>query len=83
MRDIDGRAGPLGKLHMARNKIGVRMRFKDSHNLQPFSFGGRKIIIDVAFRIDDRGLAGISDQVRGVREALNVEPLLEHTVAMA
>src|SRR6185436_5427786 len=71
--DADLRAGALGEIAMTRHEVGVEMGLEHPRDAQPVGLRLFEVHLDVARGIDHHGLAGVADQVRGVREASNVE----------
>ena len=57
MRNVNLRAGSLGQFAKTGSEIGVRMAVQDGRDAQSFALRFGEVIIDVAFRIDHRGLA--------------------------
>ncbi len=70
---VDGGAGPLGKLQVAGNEIRMEVRLDHVRNLHPKSLRGFKVNIDVALWVDDRSDAVGSDKIRSVRETSEEE----------
>jgi hypothetical protein len=78
LRDIDCGAGPLRQLHVARDKVRVRVGLEDGDDLRPTLLSGSDIVIDVAFGIDDGRLPVSAKQIGGVRQPLDKEALDKH-----
>ena len=76
--NVDFCAGAAGEFDVAGNEIRMRMSFEDGDDLELLLFGGLKVVLDVAFWINDRRLAARADEVGGMGEALDVEALFKH-----
>ena len=65
---------------MTGDEIGVEVREEDVANLQAVPFGRIEIPLHVALRIDDDGrpALAVADEVRRVRETIEVELLEDH-----
>jgi hypothetical protein len=66
------------KLPVAAHEVRVKVRLDDVLNLQPFGSGLFDVLVNVALRVDDRGLAVRADEIRRVRETAEVELLEVH-----
>ncbi len=80
--EIDGDAGAIAQLEMAGDEVGVKVREEDVRDPQAVLGRESEILIDVALRIDDgsRAGAGVADEVRGVRQAIQIKLLQDHQV---
>jgi hypothetical protein len=76
--DHDLRSGSSGELAMPANEIGVQVGLDHVLDAKAFARCFVNVLIDIALRIDNRRLAAVSDQIRSVREAAEVELLEEH-----
>jgi len=76
--DVNRGPGSLGKFHVARDKIRVRVSFQDGDDFEVFAFGGLQVIVHIPLGIDHRRLPCISKQIRSVRQPLNIETFFEH-----
>ena len=74
----DLRAGALRQLAMPADEVGVQVRLDDVADAQAALVGRVDVLLDVALRIDDRRLAVRTDQVRGMRQAAEVELVEMH-----
>ncbi len=61
-----------GELAVAADEVGVEVRLDDVADGHALGARLVEVEVDVALRIDDRGLAAARDEVRGVREAAEV-----------
>src|SRR4029077_10756987 len=73
--EINRRAGAIAQLQMSRKKVCVKMRQDDMANRQTMFGRKRKVLIDIALRIDDGGCAalGVGNQIRRVRQTVEIE----------
>ena len=78
--EVDRRPGPVSELQMTGEKIGVEVRQKDVTDREVVVAGKRQVLIDVALRVDNRGRLRrfVADQVRRVRQAVEIELMQEH-----
>jgi hypothetical protein len=67
---------------MSGNKVGVEMRQEDVPDGEPVLRGQFEVLIRIALRVDNGCRAGrfVSDQIRGVRQARQIELLQDHLV---
>src|SRR5437879_13257125 len=75
----DRRLGHGGEVAIARDVIGVRVRFEDPGDAQAFLSGQAHVLVDaITARVDDGGFTGLaaSDQV-GQAPRILVDELLE------
>ena len=81
--EIDGDAGAVAQLEVSGDEVGVKVREEDVRDPQVVLGREGEILIDVALRIDDGcGVrAGVADEVRGVRQAIQIELLQDHRVS--
>ena len=65
---------------MPGDEVGVEVREEDVRDPQAVLGGEREVLIDVALRIDDRRRVRllVADQIRRVREAIQIELLEDH-----
>ena len=82
---IDRRAGAIAQLEVAGNEVGVEVREEDVLDPQAMLGGEREVLIDVTLRVDDgrRARLLVADQIRGVREAIQIELLEDHRSVLA
>ena len=77
---IDRRPGAIAQLEVAGDE--VRMEVREEHVLdsQAMLGGEREVLIHVTLRVDDGGRVRllVADQIRGVREAIQIELLQNH-----
>jgi len=73
MRDVNLRAGALGQLAKAGGKIGVWMAVENRDDLESGAFRFLEVILDIAFRVDHRGLAVRAEKIRSVRQPFDKE----------
>src|SRR5262249_28062508 len=79
--EMDRCAGPVPQLQVTGDEVGVEVRQEHMLDLKPVLGGERQVLIDVALRIDDgRDLRLlVSDEIRRVRKAIQVELLEDHS----
>ena len=75
-----GRSRPLGELAMPADEVRVQVRLDHIPDAQPPLFGLIQILLHIALRIDDHGLAVRADEIGGMREAAEVEVTEMHRV---
>ena len=70
----DGRSGRRRQLEMARQEVGVEVRFEHQLDGQSGGRGIAHILVDVTARIDDDRAARrvVADQIRSLRQAVEV-----------
>src|SRR5262249_27763854 len=63
--EMDRRAGALAELEVARDEVRVEVGEEHMADLEPEPIGVLEVLLDVALRVDDRGLAGalVADEV--------------------
>ena len=78
--EVDRRARPVAQLQVSGHEVGVQVRQHTCSIVQAVLLRELQVLIDVALRIHHRGRARslVADQVRGVREALQIELLEQH-----
>ena len=76
----DGRPGPLGELEVPGQEVGMEVGLQDLHDRETVLGGVGEVRVDVALRVHDHrpSRAGVTDQVAGVRQALQVVLAEEH-----
>nr|WP_308406722.1 hypothetical protein [Streptomyces sudanensis] len=72
----DAGAGAFGQFQVAGEEVGVDVGLDDALDGQAVALGGGEVVVDVAPGVDHDGPAGgaVADEVRGVGEAVEVEP---------
>ena len=77
---IDLRADAIAELEVAGNEVGMKVREEDVLDFETMLSGEREVLIHVTLRVDDSGRVGllVADQIRGVREAIQVKLLENH-----
>ena len=77
---IDRRAGAIAQFEVAGNEVGMEVREEDVLDSQTVLGGEREVLIHVTLRVDDGGRVRllVADQVRGVREAIQIKLLQNH-----
>ena len=77
---VETRAGALGQLAAARDVIGVDVRLGHVRHARALGLGRPNVLLDVAVRVDDQGLArlGTSDDVARLRQGRFEQTLEEH-----
>jgi hypothetical protein len=63
VRDVDRRAGRFAEPATAREVVGVIVRFQDVGDLEALLLGEPQVLLDLPFRVDDRSLAIVGDQM--------------------
>src|SRR5262249_17972859 len=78
--EVDRRAEPVAQFEMPGDEGGVKMRQEDGRDAETGFVGEGQVLIDVALRIDDRGIVRllVTHDVRRVGEAVQVELLQDH-----
>ncbi len=76
--DDDLGAGARREFPVSADEVGVQVRLDDVLDLQPAGFGLRDVLVNVALRVYDRGLARGADEVGGVRQTAEIELLEVH-----
>ena len=76
--DHDRRPGALGQLAVAAHEVGVEVRLHDVLDREALRLRLVEVLVDVAPRVDDRGLAVRADHVRRLGQAAEVELLEIH-----
>ena len=76
----DRGAGGGGQLEVAGQEVGVEVGLDHELDRQPLGLGVGEVLGDVALRVDDDGAPGrlVADQVRRVREAVQVVLVEQH-----
>ena len=75
--------GALGQLTVAAHEVGVEVRLDDVADAQALRLGLGQVLLHVAARIHDRGLALGADQVGRVGQATQIELLEVQARALA
>ena len=77
---VDLRADAIAKLEVTGDEIRMEVREEDVLDLEAMLGGKRQVLIDVTLRIDDRCRVRflVANQVRRVREAIEVKLLQNH-----
>ena len=76
--DDDLGAGARGQFPVAADEVRVQVRLDDVLDLQSTGGGLRDVLLNVALRVYDRGLALRTDEVGGVRQTAEIELLEVH-----
>src|SRR5712671_3878610 len=76
--DIDLRACALRQFEMARDEIGVEMRFKNVADFQAMLVRGLQIDFHVALRVHNSRFAFRAQHVRSMRQASQIKLLKIH-----
>ena len=73
-READLGAGGRGQFEVAGQEVGVEVGLEHQLDGETGGRGVAHVLVDVAARVDDDGSAGglVADQVRGLREAVEV-----------
>jgi hypothetical protein len=66
-------AGALRQFVVAADKIGVKVSLDYVLDFQPESLGFFNVLVDVALRVYDRGLAVGANQIRRMRQTPKIE----------
>jgi hypothetical protein len=84
LADVDRGAGPIAQLEVPGDEVGVEVRQEDVRDAQAVLGRHGDVLIDVTLRIDNGSHARrlVADEVRRVREALQVELLEDHSYAV-
>src|SRR5207253_949678 len=57
------RAGARGEFAVTAHEVRVKVRLDDVLYLEPLRRGFRDVLVNVALRVNDRGLASLADEV--------------------
>ena len=81
---IDLRPGAIAQFEVAGNEVGMEVREEDVLDSQTMLGGEREVLIHVTLRVDDGGRVRllVADQIRGVREAIQIKLLQNHRSAL-
>ena len=72
-------SGARRQFPVPAHEVGMEVRLDHVPDLQALLFGQRDVLLDVALRIDDRGLAVRPEQVRGMCETTQIELFEVHS----
>jgi hypothetical protein len=77
---IDPRPGAIAQFEVAGNEVGMEVREKDVLDSQTMLGGEREVLIHVTLRVDNSGRVRllVADEIRGVREAIQIKLLQDH-----